>query len=117
MYELDAAVTGWINALAGNSVLDRIMFAVSAWGVPLLVVAVAAQWWAGADRSRIRHALVATGLAFLLGLGINQTVLLAVDRIRPYVRGLWARIMCRASVRECAGRLLLEPLAGVADAP
>lgn len=88
MYELDAALTGWINASAGNAFADRILILVSAYGVPVLVAAVAVQWRIGAERAKTRHALVATGLAFLLGLGINQIVLLIVDRIRPYDAGI-----------------------------
>ncbi|WP_421577213.1 phosphatase PAP2 family protein [Shinella sp. M31] len=88
MYELDAALTGWINALAGNGFADRVMILASACGVPLLVIAVAAQWWIGTERVKTRHALVATGLAFLLGLAINQIILLVVDRIRPYDAGI-----------------------------
>lgn len=84
MYEIDATLTGWINALAGDAFPDWIMVCVSAYGVPLLVLVVAANWWSGPDRLKTRHALVATGLAFLLGLGINQIILLFIDRIRPY---------------------------------
>ncbi len=88
MYELDATITGWINGLSGSSALDQIMIIVSAYGVPLLVVAVAAQWWIGSERLKTRHALVAAGLTFLIGLGINQIILLFDDRIRPYDAGI-----------------------------
>ncbi|MBP2443161.1 hypothetical protein [Rhizobium leguminosarum] len=68
MYELDTAVTHAINGLAGqNAAVDFLMIWTSAIGVPLLVLAVAAQWWRGTDRQHTRYVLVATGLSFLLG--------------------------------------------------
>ncbi len=89
LYDLDAAATRAINSLAGASALaDLVMIWVSAIGVPLLVIAVAAQWWRGPDRPHNRHVLVATGLSFLLGLAINQLILLFVLRMRPYDGGV-----------------------------
>lgn len=89
LYDLDAAATRAINSLAGTSAtVDFLMIWVSAIGVPLLVLAVAAQWWRGADRPHNRHILVATGLSFLLGLAINQLILLFVHRVRPYDGGV-----------------------------
>lgn len=89
MLHIDAAITHWINGLSGQSaVIDRIMILVSACGVPILVVAVAAQWCVKRDRSRTRHVLVAAGLSFLIGLGINQIILLAAHRVRPYDAGI-----------------------------
>jgi undecaprenyl-diphosphatase len=89
MYELDVLVTQWINGLAGrNGLSDQIMILVSSLGVPLLVLAVAAQWWAKSDRPHTRHVLVAAGLSFLLGLGLNQIILLFVHRMRPYDAGI-----------------------------
>ena len=85
MPEIDAALTAWVNAVAGRlPPVDFTMIWISAIGVPLLVVAVALQWWVpGSDRPT-RHVLVAAGLSFLLGLGFNQLVLLFVQRVRPY---------------------------------
>ncbi len=60
------------------------MIWISAIGVPLLVVAVALQWWVPWSDRPTRHVLVAAGLSFLLGLGFNQLVLLFVQRVRPY---------------------------------
>lgn len=75
MYEVDAAVTQAINGLAGKStVIDFLMIWVSAIGVPLLVLAVAGQWWRRGERQHIRHVLVATGFSFLLGLALNQLI-------------------------------------------
>lgn len=89
LYDLDAAATHAINGFAGaGGVLDFLMIQVSAIGVPLLVLAVALQWWRGPDRPRNRHVLVAAGLSFLLGLAINQLILLFVHRMRPYDGGI-----------------------------
>ncbi|MGX8011767.1 phosphatase PAP2 family protein [Mesorhizobium sp. ORM8.1] len=86
---MDATLTHWINAAAGfHPVLDRAMVGVSQIGVPLMVLAVALQWWVKADRYHVRHAALSAGLAFLLGLAINQFILLFVHRIRPYDAGV-----------------------------
>lgn len=86
---MDAALTHWINAAAGiSSFLDKAMIAVSQIGVPLMVLAVALQWWVKADRYHVRHAALSAGLAFLLGLAINQFILLFVHRVRPYNAGV-----------------------------
>lgn len=89
LYDLDAAATRAINGLAGvSAAVDFPMIWVSAIGVPLLVFAVAGQWWLGSDRPHNRHVLVAAGLSFLLGLAINQIILLLVHRLRPYDAGI-----------------------------
>jgi undecaprenyl-diphosphatase len=89
MYDLDAFLTHAINSLAGtNTAIDFLMIWVSAIGVPLLVLAVAGQWWRQGDRDHTRHVLVATGLSFLIGLAVNQVILLLVHRIRPYDAGI-----------------------------
>ncbi|WP_095083731.1 phosphatase PAP2 family protein [Mesorhizobium sophorae] len=86
---MDAALTHWINAAAGISpVLDKALIGVSQIGVPLMVLAVVLQWWAKVDRNHVRHAAVSAGLAFLLGLAINQFILLFVHRVRPYDAGV-----------------------------
>ncbi|WP_348644055.1 phosphatase PAP2 family protein [Mesorhizobium sp. B4-1-3] len=64
------------------------MIIISQIGVPLMVIAVALQWWSRADRSHVRHACLSAGLSFLLGLAINQGILLFVHRIRPYDAGV-----------------------------
>ena len=85
----DVTVTQLVNGLAGSSpFLDAIMIWISAAGIPLLVIAVACQWWAKTDRQSTRHVLVGAGLSFFLGLGFNQIILLLVDRVRPYVVGV-----------------------------
>lgn len=85
---MDAAVTQWINGWAGNPVWDALMKAAAAYGVPLLVGFVALQWFARRDRVHIRHVAICAGLAFLLALALNQGVLLAVHRVRPYDAGV-----------------------------
>ena len=89
MYDLDAFLTRAVNSLAGtNAAVDFLMIWVSTIGVPLLVLAVAGQWWRRSDRDHIRHVLVASGLSFLIGLAITQVILLLVHRIRPYDAGI-----------------------------
>ncbi|MER9952834.1 phosphatase PAP2 family protein [Mesorhizobium sp. M0047] len=86
---MDAALTHWINTGAGISpFLDKTMIGVSQIGVPLMVLAVVMQWLAKVDRYHVRHGAVSAGLAFLLGLAINQFILLFVHRIRPYDAGV-----------------------------
>ncbi|RWA69945.1 MAG: phosphatase PAP2 family protein [Mesorhizobium sp.] len=86
---MDASLTHWISSAAGISpLLDRTMIAISQIGVPLMVLAVAVQWWSKADRYHVRHACLSAGLSFLLGLAINQAILLFVHRIRPYDAGV-----------------------------
>lgn len=89
MNDLDVLLTQLINAPAGrHPVIDQAMTWVSSLGVPVLVALVALQWWRRVDRTGVRHVLVAAGLSFLLGLGLNQMVLLFVHRIRPYDAGV-----------------------------
>ncbi len=85
---MDQAVTRWVNAFAGNnSLLDAVIIAIT-FGVPALVLLVILQWWSRAERPHVRHACMAAGLSFLLGLGLNQLILLFVHRIRPYDAGI-----------------------------
>ena len=53
-----------------------------------MVLLVALQWWSRENRYHIRHAALSAGLSFLLGLVINQAILLFVHRIRPYDAGV-----------------------------
>jgi|SRR5579863_7058193 len=94
---MDQAITHWINAPAGNSVLlDSIMVAATRFGVPLLVLLVVLQWWSRQERFYVRHICVAAGLSFLIGLGLNQIILLFVHRIRPYDAGVSHLIISRS---------------------
>jgi undecaprenyl-diphosphatase len=95
---MDQAITRWINAPAGSSVLlDSIMTTTTQYGVPILVLLVVLQWWSKRDRLRVRHACVAAGLSFLIGLGLNQIVLLFVHRLRPYDAGVSHLIVSRSA--------------------
>ena len=94
---MDQAITQWINAPAGSSVLlDSVMAAATQLGVPLLVLLVVLQWWGRYERFYVRHTCVAAGLSFLGGLGLNQIVLLFVHRIRPYDAGVSHLIISRS---------------------
>ncbi len=90
---LDITATTWINGLAGETPwLDALMRLSSLVGVPLMIAAVIASWWLGGANSparrSARHAAVRSGLAFLLGLAINQLILLFLHRLRPYDAGI-----------------------------
>ena len=98
MYGLDVAVTQGVNGLAGKSaIIDFLMIWVSRIGVPILVAAVALQWWRNADRAHVRHVLLAAGATFLLGLGLNQFVLLLVPRVRPYDAGITHLLIAKST--------------------
>ncbi|MEX6505099.1 phosphatase PAP2 family protein [Jiella sp. M17.18] len=97
MYRLDAAATHWVNSLAGVSpAVDGLMIGASTVGVPLLVLLVACQWWVREDQRHTRHVLVASGLSFLLGLGLNQFILLFISRTRPYDAGVTHLLVARS---------------------
>jgi undecaprenyl-diphosphatase len=86
---MDAAATRWINGFAGlNPLLDTLAIWMTGAGVPVLVALVVLQWWARRDRLHVRHAAVSAGLAFLLGLAMNQLLLLMIHRVRPYDDGV-----------------------------
>ena len=86
---MDIVLTKWINSLAGaNVALDSFMIDVSKYGVPLLVALVVTQWWFGVPKPNARHACVAAGASFALGLGIAQIMLLFLHRDRPYDAGV-----------------------------
>ena len=77
--------------------VDALMTAASEYGVPLLVLLVVFQWWARAPRQHIRHTCIVAGLSFLLGLGLNQIILLFIHRVRPYDAGVSHLIISRSS--------------------
>src|SRR6266404_6525995 len=86
---MDQAITQWINSLAGSNVLlGSVMIMATQAGVPLLVALVVVQWWSKIDRTHVRHTCIAAGLSFLIGLGLNQIILLFVHRVRPYDAGV-----------------------------
>lgn len=94
---MDVEITRWINSFAGHdAILDKLMIAITQFGVPLMVAFVALQWWARGDRRHLRHTAVAAGLSFLLGLGFNQIILLFFDRVRPYDAGITHLLIARS---------------------
>lgn len=98
MNAFDIAVTQWINAWAGRSpTADFLMIWTAIIGVPLIVVSVAGQWWLRTERRRTRHVLIAAGFSFLLGLALNQVVLLFVHRMRPYDSGITELLIARSA--------------------
>lgn len=98
MYVYDTAVTHWINSWAGkNAALDFIMIWVSIVGVPVLVLAVVSQWWFPRRDQSTRHVLLAAGFSFLLGLALNQLILLFIHRARPYDSGITNLIIERSA--------------------
>ena len=98
MTSMDQAITQWINTPAGSNVLlDSIMIAATQYGVPIVVLLAIPQWWSKRERLRVRHACVAAGLSFLIGLGLNQIVLLFVHRLRPYDAGVSHLIIGRSA--------------------
>lgn len=89
LYHLDVLLTQAINGLTGHvTAIDLLMIWTTKVGVPVLVLTVVAQWWRRVDRVHVRHVLATAGFSFLLGLGINQMILLLVDRMRPYDAGI-----------------------------
>ena len=89
MYAFDIAFTGWLNSIAGrNATLDFLMVSISTVGVPILVFAVIVHWLFPRPAPSTRHVLLAAGFSFLLGLAINQFILLFVHRLRPYDSGI-----------------------------
>ena len=86
---MDAGITGWINGLSGHlTFIDSLMIALATYGVQVMVILVAAQWWSANDRMHVRHTAISAGLAFFLSLTMNQIVLLFVHRVRPYDQGV-----------------------------
>lgn len=86
---MDQFVTQWLNAFASvNRPLDQAMILLSALGVPFMVVLFAINWWNRINRATKRHSCLVAGLSFLLGLLLNQLILLFVHRIRPYDAGV-----------------------------
>lgn len=95
---MDAEITRWINAFAGrNLIVDHIMIEITQIGVPVIVTFVVLQWWSRADRLHVRHAAICAGLAFLLGLALNQGILLFIHRMRPYDAGVSHLLIARSA--------------------
>jgi len=98
MYELDVMVTRAINGWAErNGAADLVMIWASAIGIQLMILAAAGQWRCRSDRPHTRHVLAAAGFSFLLGLSLNQVILLFVHRLRPYDGDVTHLLIARSS--------------------
>jgi undecaprenyl-diphosphatase len=87
--KLDAYLTQAINGLSAHSAFaDMAMVAVTDIAAPFLVLAVVLSWWPLNDMRSARHDAVCAGLSFIVGLALNQFILLFVHRIRPYDAGV-----------------------------
>ena len=85
LYEYDAGLTHFINSFSNKNIIcDEIVMLVTSLGIPLMVLAVAGQWWSRSNRFRTRHALLTAGFSFLLALTLNQIIIFFVHRVRPY---------------------------------
>ena len=86
---MDILITRWINAFAGRHPFsDNVMIWITTFGVPVMVGLVALQWFAKKERPHLRFVAICAGLSFLLGLAINQGLLFAIHRARPYDVGV-----------------------------
>lgn len=95
---MDASLTQLINATSGHiPLLDLLMTTITQFGVQIIVLLVVLQWWSKDDRPHMRHVAVSAGLAFLLGLAINQGVLLFIHRIRPYDAGVTHLLIAKST--------------------
>jgi undecaprenyl-diphosphatase len=100
MLDLDTSATRWINGWAGrNPSIDLLMILASTIGIPILVLAVAVQWWFPRRDPYTRHVVLTAGLAFLIGLGLNQFILLyiQIQRVRPYDAGVTNLLIDRSA--------------------
>jgi undecaprenyl-diphosphatase len=89
VYAIDAGLTNWINSWSGQGwYVDQLFKGISSFGIPILVIAIACQWWSQRDRGHTRHVLLAAGFSFLLGLSLNQLILLFIHRVRSYDAGV-----------------------------
>lgn len=85
----DLFITRYINGPAGHHpLIDALMIGTTEFTIPLMVLAVAVRWWARVERQQERTLAIEAGLTFVIGLLINQAILLFVSRIRPYDAGI-----------------------------
>ena len=64
------------------------MFAITNYGIYLLVIATALLWWKPDHRQDARNTCLLAGVSFLASLAFNQLLLLFIRRIRPYDPGV-----------------------------
>jgi len=89
MANYDALATTWVNSFSGSwRPLDLLLIAITTVGAPAMILSVALRWWNPIDRTRERHTAVAAGLSFIVGLTLNQILLLFAHRVRPYDAGV-----------------------------
>lgn len=89
VYAVDAGLTNWINSWSEQDwYVDQLFRGISLFGLPILVIAIACQWWSQRDRGHTRHVLLAAGFSLILGLALNQLILLFIQRDRPYDAGV-----------------------------
>lgn len=95
---IDSLVTGWINSPASfHPLVDALMIGVTQVTIPLMVLAVALRWWSRHGMEQERQIAIEAGLTFVLGVLINQAILLFVSRIRPYDAGVTHLIIAPSS--------------------
>ncbi len=95
---IDALLTHWMNSPAGfHPFLDNLTIGVTHVTIPLIVLAVAVRWWSRLEKEQERHLAIEAGLTFVVGLLINQLILLFVSRIRPYDAGVTHLIIAPSS--------------------
>lgn len=89
LLSIDILFTRWINNLAGlHPFLDALMIGTTRAAIPLMVLAVGVRWWSRFEREQERQLAIETGLTFVVGLLVNQAILLFVTRVRPYDAGI-----------------------------
>ncbi len=88
-YDYDANFTHFINSFSKqNFISDQIVMIITSAGIPLMILAVAGQWWSRNNRSHTRYILLTAGFSFLLALTFNQFIIFFVQRVRPYDVGV-----------------------------
>jgi undecaprenyl-diphosphatase len=97
MADMDSSITSWINSFSGHSIfVDWFMIVLTYAGPVVMVGLIAARWFSKVDRAGERHLAIQCGAATMLGLILNQLLLLAIHRVRPYDVGLTHLIIGRS---------------------
>ena len=95
---IDALLTHWMNSPVGfHPFLDNLMIGVTYVTIPLMVLAVAVRWWSRLQRERERCLAIEAGLTFVVGMLINQLIVLFLSRVRPYDAGVTHLIVVPSS--------------------
>lgn len=86
---IDVLLTRYVNSPAGHHpFVDSLMIVATNVTIPAMVLVIALRWWSRSGRDEQRNLAIEAGLTFVVGLLINQAVLLVVTRIRPYELGI-----------------------------